>query len=107
MAPAEVRKVVQKGALNIKTDARKRITGLRHAPFYPLAIGYDSKETPTGASAEIGPDKEKKQGDLGNILELGTPKNAPRPHLVPALAAEGPRFERALEALGVRLLEKP
>ncbi|MEU4570834.1 hypothetical protein, partial [Micromonospora sp. NPDC023956] len=60
-APVEVRKVVQRGALNIKNDARRRVQGLRHAPAYPYAITYDSTETPTGASADIGPDKERRQ----------------------------------------------
>ncbi|MEU4570724.1 hypothetical protein, partial [Micromonospora sp. NPDC023956] len=77
------------------------------APAYPYAITYDSTETPTGASADIGPDKERRQGPLGNILEYGTVKNAPIPHMGPAGAAELPRFEKALDDLGVRLLEKP
>ncbi|WP_329013221.1 hypothetical protein OG271_04010 [Micromonospora rifamycinica] len=105
VAPVEVRKVVQKGALNIKNDARRRVQGLRHAPAYPYAITYDSTETPGGAWADIGPDKDKRQGALGNILEYGTVKNAPIPHMGPAGDAERPRFERALEDLAVRLLE--
>lgn len=105
-APGEVRKVVQRGALNIKTDWRRRWTGLAHAPRLPYAVTYDTREMPGGASAEIGPDKDKPQGALGNIVEYGTVNNAPIPGGAPALAAEAPRFERALEDLAVRLLEE-
>lgn len=104
-APQEARKVVQKGALNIKTDAQRRVAGLRHAPAYPRAISYDSRDTSAGPEAEIGPDKKRRQGALGNILNYGTVKNAPIPHMEPAADAELPRFEKAMEDLAVRLLE--
>lgn len=101
-ALVQTRAVVQRGALNIKKDARERVTGLKHAPAYPLAIGYDTHETLTGASAEIGPDKEKRQGALGNLIEYGSIHNPPRPHLAPALEAEEPRFRKALEDVAVK-----
>lgn len=103
-APEEATKVVGKGALNIKNDARRRATGIRHAPAYPHAITYDQWQGLRGPVAEIGPDKNKRQGALGNIFEHGTLNNAPIPHMGPAGAAEAPRFERALGDLGVRLL---
>lgn len=106
VAPEETRKVVQKGALNIKTDARRRVSGLRHAPAYPNTITYDTQASATGASAEIGPDKGKRQGALGNLLEYGSVNNAPTPHMAPAADAELPKFERAMEDLGAKLLEK-
>lgn len=105
-APEEATKVVARGALNIKNDARRRTTGIRHAPAYPNAITYDQWQGLRGPAAEIGPDKDRRQGALGNILEHGTIKNSPRPHMGPVAAAEAPRFERALDDLGVRLLEQ-
>lgn len=105
VAPAEARKVVAKGALNIKTGARRRVSGLAHAPAYPNAITYDSHETPGGGWAEIGPDKDKRQGALGNILEYGTIKNAPVPHMAPEAEAELPKFEKAMLALAPKELE--
>jgi len=98
----QVRAVVQKGALQIKTDARRRISGHPHAPAYPSTITYDTKAGPTSAEAEIGPEKGKRQGALGNVLEYGTVKNAPIPHIRPAADEELPRFERALEDLAVK-----
>lgn len=112
VAPVEARKVVQKGALNIKQDAQRRSSGIRHAPMYPYTINYDTMVRGTQVSAEIGPDSEKQvgggpfrtPGNLGPILEYGTLKNAPIPHMAPALEAERPKFERALEGLAYRAL---
>lgn len=101
----EVEKVVAKGSLNVKKDAARRVSGLKHAPAYPAAIGYDLFHTPGTVQSKIGPDKAKRQGALGNILEHGTRNNAPIPHLGPALDAEEPRYVRALEDLGQDLLE--
>ena len=110
VAPKDARKVVAKGALNIKTDARRRASGIAHAPRYPYTITYDSHETPTGGWAEIGPDKDKHvgngphatPGDLGHLLEYGGPKSAPIPHMAPAAAAERPRFDKAMEDLALK-----
>lgn len=102
----EVRKVVQKGALNIKTGARRRIGRPAHAPAYANAITYDSVETATRAEAEIGPDKGRRQGALGNLLEYGSVNNAPIPHIRPATDEELPRFEKAMDDLGVKILDQ-
>lgn len=104
VAPTETRAVVARGAFNIKRDAAQRISGLRHAPAYPRSITYDSHETPKSVWAEIGPDKDRRQGALGNILEFGTRKNAPRPHLAPAAEAELPKFEKAMTDLAAKAL---
>lgn len=100
----EAEKVLSKGALNIKNSAIRRISGHPHSPAYPRSIGYDLYHLPGSARARIGPDKQRRQGALGNILEYGTVNNAPIPHLGPALTEEAPRFERALGDLGVDLL---
>lgn len=101
----EVEKVVSKGSLNVKQDAARRASGLKHAPAYPAAIGYDLYHGLTTVRSKIGPDKQKRQGALGNILEHGTRNNAPIPHLGPALDAEAPRYVQALEDLAQDLLE--
>lgn len=103
--PDEAAKVVEKGALNIKNDARQRVTGLKHAPAYPRSITYDTFRDLRGPLAEIGPDKNKRQGALGNLIEYGSVNNPPRPHMRPAAEAEQPKFEKAMEDLGARLLE--
>jgi hypothetical protein len=98
---ADAAAVVRKGALNVKNDARKLSSGLGHAPLYPFSIGFDVTGDGRFGSieAEIGPDKEKPQGALGNLLEYGSVNNAPLAHLGPALDREGPRFADALEEI--------
>jgi hypothetical protein len=97
--------VVAKGSLNIKKDTQRAWSGFKHAPALPRAVGYDTKVSGTLVSSEIGPDKAKRQGALGNLLEYGSVNNAPHPALNPALDAEDPRFTSALEDLGIDLLE--
>lgn len=101
----QARKVVARGALNIKKDAKERIGGLAHAPAYPKAISYDTRTSGMSTEAEIGPDKLRRQGALGNLLEFGSVNNPPHPHILPAVEAELPRFEQAMSDLAARLLE--
>ena len=94
--------VVKKVAGQVKKDAVANATGIGHAPHYPRSISYTIY--PHGLrtiEAEIGPDKNGPQGALGNILEFGTSKNAPIPHLQPALDANQARFERLLQLAAV------
>jgi len=100
-----LRKAVQVTSQKVRDDARRRVSGYRHLTRYPYSITYDTKVTPDGVEGEIGPDKTAGgskpnatgrsrrqdkgtlQGSLGNIIEFGTSKNAPIPHLGPALDA--------------------
>lgn len=82
-----LRKAVQVTCTKVRNDARQRIKGHRYLPAYPYSITYDTKVTADGVEGEIGPDKSRPQGALGNIVEYGTSKNAPTPHLGPALDA--------------------
>jgi hypothetical protein len=81
------RKAVQVTSKKIKADAQNRIKGHKYLPAYPYSITYDTKFIADGVEGEIGPDKGRAQGPLGNIIEYGTSKNAPIPHLGPALDA--------------------
>lgn len=90
--------VVSKGALNIKNAWRANASGLAHAPQYPNSITYDLDVQADRVSAEIGPDKTKPQGALGNLIEFGSSKNPPHNDGGRALDDEEPRFYAALEA---------
>lgn len=103
-AAPEAKKILGRAAFNIKKDAQKKASGIRHAPHYPRSISYDTMWRGDSGWAEIGPDKDRPQGPLGNILEYGTSNNPPYAHLGPALDYEAPNFERYLGELGERLL---
>jgi hypothetical protein len=92
-----VHQVVAKGALNVKNNWRGAVSGAPHLPQFPYSITYDMTYAPGVVGAEIGPDKGKPQGPLGNIVEFGTANNAPGLQGQRALAAEDPRFTAALE----------
>src|SRR5215207_6083416 len=96
--------VVRRALMNIKEDSRRRISGHPTLPHLPRAISYDSQDTPKGAKGEVGPDKSRKQGPLGNIAEFGTVNNAPKPFMAPAGEAEEPRFVKAMEAAALKAL---
>lgn len=96
----KVTPVVAKGAHNVTMDARRTISAQlsakSHAKHYPGSITYDLDFSGGVIGAEIGPDKDRKQGALGNLLEYGSANNAPRAHLGPALDSEAPKFEQAI-----------
>ncbi|RRQ81566.1 hypothetical protein [Streptomyces griseofuscus] len=94
---ANARKAVQVTSRKVRDDARNRIKGHKYLPAYPYSITYDTKVTADGIEGEIGPDKGRAQGPLGNIVEYGTSKNAPIPHLGPALDANAADLVAGME----------
>lgn len=86
-----VRPVVSKAALNVKNDARARVSS--HPSWGQLAATLNYEQV--GLSAEIGYD-DVGQGNLAGIAEFGSARHAPHPALMPAFKAEAPRFERYL-----------
>ncbi len=101
----QVPAIIKRGAQNVKKDAQHRISAQftqRHARLYPGSITYDLTVSGGRVTAVIGPDKEKRQGALGNLLEFGSSRNAPLPHLLPAFEAELPKTEQALQAAAIR-----
>ena len=89
---AELEATGHRGANNMVRFARKRVQGLDHAPAYPYAIGYDFEVTTRVMRWEVGPDKNRRQGALGNLIEYGSVNNPPNPHVQPALNAEEEAF---------------
>ncbi|MFB7739572.1 hypothetical protein ACFC08_35535 [Streptomyces sp. NPDC056112] len=81
----------------VKRDAAQRISGHSHLPAYPASITYSLSHGPMGPEAEIGPDKGRRQGPLGNLIEYGSIHNAPLPHLGPALDANADDLVRGIE----------
>ena len=92
-----MRPVVQRGALNIKREMQDDASGHPRFPSFPSSISYDTKANKSEISAEIGPDKDKRQGALGNILYFGTSKNAAALDINGPLDREEPKFVQAIE----------
>lgn len=108
VAMEDAKPIVKRGANNIKTDWRKRATGIEHAPHYPRAITYEVTEREFNVEAEIGPldqgPGEKKQGFLGPILEFGGAHNHPMNHGGESLDAEEPKFVEELAKVAGRTI---
>jgi hypothetical protein len=91
--------VIRKAATNVKDDWRQRASGLAHAPLYPSSITFDTSWKGIAYEAEVGPDKDRPQGALGNLITFGSVNNAPTGHDVAVALAEEPKLAKALEDL--------
>ncbi|MBT2485810.1 MULTISPECIES: hypothetical protein [unclassified Microbacterium] len=75
---------------------------MAHAPAFPYSITYDiegsgSRSAGSQLSAEIGPDKDRPQGALGNLIEFGSVKNPPQGIMHGALQENEADFERGVD----------
>lgn len=96
--------IVKRGAQNIKDEARLLAPAGPKTAHYPYSLGYDLTCTGTLTEAVIGADLSMPQGGLGGILEDGTSRSAPHPHLGPALEHEAPRFVEEISKAAAGLL---
>lgn len=96
-----IRKAVQRSAHVVRDGWRSRAEGMAHAPAFPSSITYDLKGFQgfgaTVLEAEIGPDKGRPQGALGNLIEFGSRNNAPQGLGQAALHSAEADFERGID----------
>lgn len=100
----EVDAVAQRGALNIKKEMAMSVRWSRHfnskkGRGLAESITYDSHYLPGRVRYEIGPDKSKRGGALGNIAYFGTSRGGGTLDIEQPLRSEGPRFYNALADL--------
>lgn len=89
----------ERAAHNVKTQMAADADSSGHYQHFAGSISYDPTfHSPTEIGFEIGPDKGKRQGDLGNILYFGTSKNGPVLNLEGPIRAEESKFLAALRA---------
>lgn len=100
------KRVVGQGCNNIKKDWRTRWEGHPRIKHLPRTISYDV-DGGSVIHGEVGPVGHGKgsQAPLAVYIEFGTHKSFPIPGGQPALDAEEPRFNAAVEDLAVRILE--
>lgn len=93
----QVRLVMQKGASDIKRDAK--IFAPVDTGNLRASIGYETRVTDSAVEAEVGP-----TADYGHYVELGTTKMAPHAYMGPAFDRNAHFVEDALGQILDRLL---
>ncbi|MGY5764983.1 hypothetical protein ACXET9_07280 [Brachybacterium sp. DNPG3] len=97
---AGIRPVIQKGALNIKTEMQMDLASSAHFHGIAFSPSFDTTIRRDGVEAVIGPEKGRAGGALANVAIFGTSRGGgtvPDPSI--ALQNEAPRFEQALADL--------
>lgn len=95
-AGKNVIKAVEGTSLGVKKAWQEPLKGSRTLWALPFALTYDVEGDGTTVTSEIGFDKERNQGPLGNISEYGTPTTTGRGFGLAALEKNIPDFERGL-----------
>lgn len=101
----EAEQITRKGAQNVKEAMQAEAKSSGHYKHFAGAISYDRAMRLGDISYEIGPDKGRRQGALGNILYFGTSKNGPVLDIETGLRAEAPNFEKHLADLAGSVLD--
>ena len=91
-----IRKAVQVTSNNIKKQSQESVRMRRQIGHAAQAITYDTVESSSGVDAEIGYDKDRPAGALGNIVEFGNPRFSPSYDLGNALLNNEDDFEYGL-----------
>lgn len=71
--PKHLTKAFKVTARHVKDDARKSVRGRKGFGHAANAIDYELKAFQDGLEAEVGYDKDKPAGELGNLIEFGAP----------------------------------
>ena len=69
------RKAVQVTSHKVKTAAQQSVRGRKGLGHAASAISYDTTESGDGVESEIGYDKDRPVGRLGNLIEYGAPNS--------------------------------
>lgn len=92
-----IRKAFEVTSVNVKKAWQEPLKGSASLAGLPSALGYDIETDGTSIKSEIGFDKNRSQGPLGNISEFGSPTIAPRGFGLTALEANQADFQKGLE----------
>lgn len=102
---ADVRGVLERGALNIKRDLVAEMGASTHFGQIAPSISYDARDTADGVEVEVGPDHSRRGGALANIAYFGTSRGGGTvPDPVWAMNREAPNVIRYIDVLIAGLL---
>lgn len=92
----DVDAVMKKGAQNVKDEMTADVRGSTHFKGMAGSISYDSAYGVGAVRYEVGPDKSRRGGALGNIYYFGTSRGGGSGDIEKPLRSESPRLEKAL-----------
>lgn len=95
-AVKDVDAVMKKGAQNLKEDMVSDARSSTHFKGMAGSISYDQTNGLRTISYEVGPDKDRRGGALGNIYYFGTSRGGGSGDLDGPVDRERPRLEKAL-----------
>lgn len=98
----DVEGVIDKGALNVKTEMIADVSASRHFKGMARSITYDKQNTRGVIRREVGPDKGRRGGALGNIYYFGTSRGGGSGDIEKPLNSEEPRLLSAMQSLVTR-----
>lgn len=101
----ESRPILKKGATELKKKYRQQATGHPYFRHLPRTIDYTGTVTATGIRYEVGVNKSKYSGPLGNIFFFGVPRTAAIGDLMGPLEEEAGALEKHLGDMATRILE--
>lgn len=92
-----VKKAVTVTARNVKDSWRDKLKGSSTLPALPYAVTYDVTADAGSVEGEVGFDKSRNQGPLGNISEFGSMNNPPRGFGLASLEENQADFVKGIE----------
>lgn len=95
----EVDAVVMKGAVNVKTEMVADASASEHFKGMAGSITFEHHNTRDVIRREIGPDKGRRGGALGNIYYFGTSRGGGSGDIEKPMNSEEPRFAAGIQAL--------
>lgn len=95
-AGENILKAITGTSLGVKKAWQEPLKGSPSLPQLPYALSFDVVADGREVVSEIGFDKEKPQGPLGNVSEYGTPSITGRGYGIAALEKNANDFEHGL-----------
>jgi hypothetical protein len=91
--------VITKAAVNVKTEMVADVSKSPHFKGMAGSITYEHHNTRGVIRREVGPDKGRRGGALGNIYYFGTSRGGGSGKIEKPLNSEEPRLMSAIQAL--------